>query len=248
MEKLKALIVDDEEKAVDLLNELLIDTKQFSEVRTSSSASDAKNKLRAFSPDMIFLDIKMPDKDGFGLLRDLHAERTTAEVVFVTAYDEFMLDAIRNHAFGYLLKPVDRSELFNCIVDFKVRKHGPDFFGRLGKFIQVHEEASRLRFNTRAGYFFIDPANILYCKADGNYSIIHTGDKEHVCSVQLGMVEEMLPRNGFVRLGRSLIINFTFVSSVDRKKKSLIFERAGKSLAIQLSSQQLKELEKIPPR
>jgi two-component system, LytTR family, response regulator len=248
MEKLAALIVDDEEKAVILLNKLLADTEEFCQIRSAYSPSAAKNELLQFKPDLIFLDVQMPEMDGFTLLRDLHAERTGAEVIFVTAYDKFMLDAIRNHAFGYLLKPVNRNELNHCIIDYKKRRGTGDFFGKLGKFLELQQENSKLRFNTRAGYFFINPANILYCQADGNYSSIHTGDKEQVCSLQLGAVQEMLPKNSFVRLGRSLIINFRFVSSVDRKKNVLLFEKEGKVYSIKVSDAQLKELEKIQAR
>ena len=209
--KLTALIVDDEIKAVELLKKLLEDTLQFSRVEYSYSAAEAFQILEQHEPDLLFLDIKMPGKDGFSFLKDLQNLKVNSEVVFVTAYDQFALQAIKGHAFDYLLKPVDRKELVDCINQYRARKSEAHGFNRLSDFTGSQEESSKLRINTRTGYIFINPSVILYCKADGNYTCIDLGDKQHLCSLQLGMIEDMLPKNGFLRLGRSLIINFNFI-------------------------------------
>jgi two-component system, LytTR family, response regulator len=243
--KLSALIVDDEENALTLLNKLLEDTNQFSEVRCASSAAHATQELNQFVPDLIFLDIKMPEMDGFTFLDKLKKEKRTTEVVFVTAYDQFALKALKNHAFDYLLKPVDRKELLDCIMQFKDRKQEPNLLDRLEKLMheQKDNNSNKLHISTRTGYLFIDPASILYCQADGNYTLIDMGERQHLCSMQLGVVENLLPKNAFVRLGRSLIINFNFVSSIDRKNHKITFEKEGKPYAITISKAQLKELE-----
>lgn len=89
MEKLSALLVDDEDKALELLKKLLEDTYQFAEIRCADSAQAATTQLKSFTPDLIFLDIKMPGKDGFTFLKELRQENKTPEVVFVTAYDQY---------------------------------------------------------------------------------------------------------------------------------------------------------------
>jgi len=243
-QKLTALIVDDEEKALQLLNQLLEDTQQFSEIRRASSARLAGEAIKRFNPDLIFLDIKMPGQDGFSFLKELRHQQINAEIVFVTAHDQFALDALRSHAFGYLLKPVNREELSECIHHFKHRAKNAGSLERLGKFLESYEGNSKLRFNTRAGYVFIEAASILYCEAEGNYTNIQMGEKQHMCSLPLGSVEEILPGIGFLRLGRSLIINLTNVSRVDRKANQLTFEKDGQSWIIKVSKMQLRELEK----
>jgi DNA-binding LytR/AlgR family response regulator len=240
--KLSALIVDDEENALTLLNKLLEDTQQFSEVRNASSALQAREELTQFNPDLIFLDIKMPDMDGFSFLEQLKKEKRSTEVVFVTAYDQFALKAIKNHAFDYLLKPVDRKELLDCIMQFKDKKQESNLFDRLEKLIHEPKDNTKLRIHTRSGYLFIEPASILYCQADGNYTLIDQGDRQHLCSMQLGVVEDLLPKDRFIRLGRSLIINFNFISSIDRKKLKITFEKEGSAYSIPISKAQLKEL------
>jgi len=240
--KLCALIVDDEENALTLLSKLLEDTNQFSEVRTASSARHARQELNHFVPDLIFLDIKMPEMDGFTFLEQIKKERRQTEVVFVTAYDNYALQAIKKHAFDYLLKPVDRKELLDCIMQFKDRKQEAYLLERLEKLVNDPKENQKLHIHTRTGYLFIDPVSILYCQADGNYTLIDLGERQHLCSMQLGVIENLIPKSAFVRLGRSLIINFNFVSSIDRKTNKIIFEKEGKPYAITISKAQLKEL------
>lgn len=243
--RLTALIVDDEPAAVKVLSDLLNATEQFSDIRSALSVESAIGKLSHFDPDMIFLDIEMPEEDGFGLFRQIMGHPIHSEIILVTGHQEYAMEAIRNHAFGYLLKPVDRTELDRVIRDFPGRKHRPDHSDRMEKFLQEYErEKARLRFNSRAGYIFVDPSQILYCLADGNYTNIQLSERHHVCSLQLGDVEEILSSPGFIRLGRSLIINFRFISHVDRKTGKLTFEKDGKQFSIMVKKAQLRELER----
>ena len=243
-QKLTALIVDDEEKARTLLAKLLEETNSFSSIRIASSASSAMKELFQLKPDIIFLDIRMPGKDGFALLHDLKNENIKADIVFVTAYDQYALKAIHSHAFDYLLKPVNREELKECIAQFKNRHQEQPLADRLEKFLEVWEENRKIRFSTRIGFVFIDPSQILYCEAEGNYTVIHMGSKHHMCSVQLGKIAGMLPANGFIRLGRSLIVNFDYITQVDRKTRQVTFEKDGETFNIKVPRLHLKELEK----
>lgn len=239
--KLTALIVEDEANAAALLHQLLQDTMQFSDIGIANSTSEAFEMLKHAEPDILFLDVKMPGQDGISFLKELRRKAISSEVVFVTAYDQFALQAIKNQAFDYLLKPVDRKELMDCIGQYRSRKHAlrqsPAVIRASG------EENGKLRINTRTGYLLIDPLNILYCKADGNYTCIDLGDKQHLCSIQLGVLEKMLPKSGFFRLGRSIILNFDFISMVDRKLNTVTMERDPKSYSLTISKSQLKELE-----
>ena len=105
-QKLTALIVDDEERARKLLNKLLEETLSFSEVRLAHSTNSAITELNQFDPDLIFLDIKMPGKDGFSLINDLRQGRGGPAVIFVTAHEQYAIQAIKNHAFDYLFPSI----------------------------------------------------------------------------------------------------------------------------------------------
>lgn len=244
-QKLTALIIDDEESARKLLYRLLEETLFFREIRSAQSVSNANFELNRFDPDLIFLDIKMPGKDGFALVHDLHLKNKKTGIVFVTAYEQFAIKAIRNQAFDYLLKPVNRKELKQCIIRFMEVKRAEIDTAGMEKPVVPVEKFSRIRVNTRTGTVFINPSSILYCKADGNYTTICTGEKQYLCSMNLGKVGEMLPSNGFLRVGRSHIINFEFVTMLDRRESTVTLVGNGETVTIKIPRQHIKDLDTI---
>jgi DNA-binding LytR/AlgR family response regulator len=242
-QKLAALIVDDEEDARKLLFKLLEETQYFNKIRTSKSVNSANSELIHFDPDLVFLDIKMPDKDGFSLIQELEQKKKKPGIVFVTAFEQFAIQAIKNQAFDYLLKPVNRKELKKCVQKFMEKRGDGQMTDRKVKSIDPLEKLSRIRVNTRTGTAFINPASILYCKADGNYTSIFTGDKQHLCSMNLGKVEEHLNMDGFIRVGRSYIINFEYITLLDRKGSQITLTKDGESVTIKIPRQHLKDLD-----
>lgn len=243
--KLRALIVDDEESARKLLHKLLEETNYFCDIRLSHSVSSANIELNHFEPDLIFLDIKMPGKDGFAFINDLQIKSIKPGIVFVTAYEQYAIKAIKNQAFDYLLKPVNRKELKQCILKYIELYKGGRVTDKPEKPGELMEKFSRIRVNTRTGTVFINPATILFCKADGNYTIICTGEKQHLCSMNLGKIEELLPGNGFVRMGRSHIVNLEFITMSDRKDSTITLVRDGESVKLSIPRQHLKALDII---
>ncbi len=241
--KLKSLIIDDEENARILLNKLLDETLLFNEIRTASSVDSAYQELTRFDPDLIFLDIKMPGKDGFAFIQEMPQSHLLNRIVFVTAYDQYAIKAIKNQAFDYLLKPVNRKELKQCISRFIDRLGNEVEAEHPVKTPEPHDRITRIRVNTRNGTLFINPADILYCKAEGNYTTVCTGKKHHLCSMNLGKVAELLPKNGFIRVGRSYIVNFEYITMLDRKECSIILVRDGESVTIKIPRQHLKDLD-----
>jgi two-component system, LytTR family, response regulator len=242
---LSCLIVDDEKRAVALLKKLLEETAEFSEIHSAYSATSAIELVRRFHPQLIFLDIRMPENDGFQLLAMLKEIKLVTEVVFVTAYEEFALRALKNHAFDYLMKPVLRDELKQSIEQFKERRYRQDFDTRLEKFLFEYESSHKIRFNTRTGFFQVDPTSIIYCTAEGNYTKINTGEREQICTLNLSFVHDLLPQQGIVRVGRSLLINANFIYKVDRKAGEVTFEKAGKFFNLSVSTRQAKEIDRM---
>jgi two-component system LytT family response regulator len=244
-QKLKALIVDDEEGARKLLQKLLEETTFFIEIRLSHSVSAAIFELAHYEPDMIFLDIRMPGKDGFTFINEIQTKKGKAGIVIVSAYEQYAIKAIKNQAFDYLLKPVNRKELKQCVQKFIEIRKETGLSEKQEKIPDTFEKLTRIRVNTRTGTVFVNPATILYCKADGNYTIICTGEKQHLCSINLGKIVEMLPGNGFVRLGRSHIVNLEFITMFDRKESTLTLVREGESVKLLIPRQHLKNLDII---
>lgn len=240
---MKALIVDDEDNARILLNKLLEETLLFSEVKTAQSVDAAYNELKNFDPDIIFLDIKMPGKDGFAFIQELPANYNAHKIVFVTAYDQFAIKAIKNQAFDYLLKPVNRKELKQCLLRYIENKEDEKPVSMPVKATGAGERLTRIRVNTRTGTLFINPVDILYCKAEGNYTTVCTGKKQHLCSMNLGKVAELLPENGFIRVGRSYIVNYEYITMLDRKECTILLVREGESVTVKIPRHHLKDLD-----
>ena len=243
--KLNALIIDDEDNARILLTKLLEETLLFKNIRLAQSVDTAYAEMSRFEPDIIFLDIKMPGKDGFAFIQDLPQGYKLQKIVFVTAYDQYAIKAIKNQAFDYLLKPVNRKELNQCLVRFIEKKNETNEIEQPVKKSETHERLTRIRVNTRTGTLFINPADILFCKAEGNYTSVCTGKKHHLCSMNLGKVAELLPKNGFVRVGRSYIINFEYITMLDRKECTITLVRNSESVTVKIPRQHLKDLDNI---
>ncbi len=241
--KLSALIVDDEESARKLLHKLLEDTHFFDEIRTASSGDIAITELTAFDPDLLFLDIQMPGMDGFTFISELPRKKTRPGIVFVTAFDQYAIKAIKKEAFDYLLKPVNRNELNQCVAKYAVKKREAMAGEKLAEQTAHKDQIPRIRVNTRTGTIFINPSTILYCKADGNYTTICTGNRQLLCSMNLGKVEELLPGIGFIRIGRSHIVNFEYITMIDRKECQVTMVRENETVSIKLPRHLLKELD-----
>jgi two-component system, LytTR family, response regulator len=235
--RLTALIVDDEESARLLLRKLLEELGEFTEIRLAGSAAKAVAELEWFEPDVIFLDIKMPGKNGFDFISDIPENNTKPEIVFVTAFDEFALKAIKNHAFDYLLKPVNRKELKECVQRLTETRHHVTR--------ETYDKFARIRISTRTGAIFLNPASILYCQANGNYSIICTGERQHLCSLNLRKISELLPPGNWFRLGRSHIINREYLTVLDKKECTVTMVRDGEEAVLKVPKQNLKDLDNI---
>jgi two-component system, LytTR family, response regulator len=235
--KISALVVDDEESARLLLRKLLDELGEFDEIRLAGSAAEALSELEWFGPDVIFLDIKMPGKDGFAFIEDIPERAVRPEIVFVTAFDEFALKAIKKRAFDYLLKPVNRKELKQCVQRIAEARQ------QVAR--EPYDKLARIRISTRTGTIFLNPATILYCQANGNYSIICTGEKQHFCSLNLRKISELLPPGNWFRLGRSHIINREYLTVLDKKECTVTLVRDGDEVILKVPRQHLKDLDNI---
>jgi len=244
---IKVIIVDDEQKAITLLGELL---KEFEEINVVASAENVDQAVEAileFNPEIVFLDIQMPGKNGFELLHEIHDFDIQPTIVFVTAFDEYAIDAIRYSAFDYLLKPVNPVELKKAISRYQHAKKEElsEVKRNLDTFIK-NISVSKLRFNTRTGAIFINPEEIIYVQADGNYSNIHlVNDKVELVTAYLSTVEEKLPEIGFFRISRSVVINLKYLKRIDRKKRECILEYENNNYLLQAPLKNIKKLEQL---
>jgi two-component system LytT family response regulator len=213
------LIVDDEPEAMDLLIMILDRIDGIQVIGTAESVNEAYQKTLGLNPGLILLDIQMPGKDGFELVRMVDESQMDPGFVFITAYDEYAIRAIRASAFDYLLKPVDPGELEMVINRFREKNHRNNVHSRITELLANLGKNKRIKVNTRTGFIIIDTDDILYCNAAGNYSEVHlvNGRKEIVTS-NLGNFMEQIVHDNFFRISRSALINLRYLTQVDNKK------------------------------
>jgi two-component system LytT family response regulator len=251
----RTLIVDDEPQARKALRIRLADHADFEVVGERASGSAAVDAIRELGPDLVFLDIQMPDLSGFEVLRRL-GEEERPYTVFVTAYDEFALEAFRVNALAYLLKPYDDIR-FNEILDrcrhfFRGSATGPDAGGLADRIRAVldgdHREGHASRSGQGSGAQdrivvksgtrtrLVPVAGIDWIEAEGNYARLHCGGgtESHLVRRSLGELADSLDGRRFVRIHRSAIVNLDRVRELrteDHRDFTVLLE-SGTSLRL----------------
>lgn len=242
---IRVLIIDDEPEVQDLLSILLRDYPGLEVVGQASGVDEGLQLTMDQHPDLVLLDIQMPGKDGFTYLEELRSLHLYPGIIFVTAYENYAIQAIRSAAFDYLLKPIRKEELFQSISRFSefLERDRKDDISRLITLLQK-PKPGRIKLNTRTGYFFVDPGDIMFLEADGNYSHIRlTSGKSEITTMSLGNIEKLLEPHSFLRVSRSYIINMKYISKVDRRENLCLLEHDGVVHKIKVPAKKVRLLE-----
>ena len=207
---IEAVLVDDEEKALQSLQwELTNFSGEIEVIASFTNPFEALEYLRENTPDCLFLDIEMPTMDGFQFIQKL--QNRDVAVVITTAYNQYAIQALKNEAIDYLLKPIDADDLKDTIA--KIHKHNARHLTaeRLEKFFAGQNKKSQYRkitLNTDGKLMFLDKDDILYAESDGNYSTLFLSDgRKIVMTKKLKEVDQLLPAQIFFRIHNSYIIN-----------------------------------------
>ncbi len=220
------LIVDDEPLARGALRAALVGAADFVVVGEASDGLEAVEKIQGLDPDLVFLDIRMPGLDGFDVVREVGPGQMP-EVVFVTAFDEYALEAFEVHALDYLVKPWD-DDRFGVMLDHaRSRLEGArDGGAELGltRLLQALAAprgpgaeglwAQRLMVREGERVRFVEVESIDYIQSDGNHVIFHRGRTSHRTRGTLRALEERLDPSRFVRIHRSTILNLDGLAEV----------------------------------
>jgi DNA-binding LytR/AlgR family response regulator len=242
---IRALIVDDEEGAREIMEHLLRRIPNVEVIGKASSADEAIEMLISCSPDLVFLDVQMPEKNGFQMVDYLQKYMVDTHVVFVTAHAEFAINAMKVAAFDYLLKPVLITELQETILRFRATKYKEAAMAGHDPATEQNARQCKLKFNTRTGYILVSPSEIMYCEADVNYTTLYFGkNNREVITVNLGRIEEILVHHSFYRISRSILVNQQYLTKADRQKKQCVLEKGDERIILEISPNHIRELEK----
>lgn len=216
---IKALIVDDEPLARDRVREMLKEHPEIEVIGEAKNGREAIDSIVNQHPDLVFLDIQMPDLSGFDVLQSLDVERLPL-IIFVTAYDQHAIRAFDVHAVDYLTKPFDRKRFAEAVDQAKVFMKAatqPDTAGLL-RMLQELKAASgyRERFAIKNGetVFFVRAEDVDAIEAEGNYVRINLGSSSHLLRDTLNNIESQVNPRMFVRIHRRTIVNINRVKEL----------------------------------
>jgi DNA-binding LytR/AlgR family response regulator len=186
----------------------------------------------------------MPGKSGLDLMKDLKLNQVETTIFFVTAFNEYAIDAIKFAAFDYILKPVDIDELKIAINRYKCEKQKQNLNDKID-LLYSKLNARKIKLLSRNKYIFIDPNDIVYCEADGNYSFINLIDetKEYV-TMQLGKLEKVINEDFLVRASRTFLINMNYITEINPKTRSVKLQFDDNEIELVASRQGINKLSK----
>ena len=230
---MRVIIVDDEPLARRGIRQLLADHLDAEIVAECANGSLALAAVQTLSPDLIFLDVQMPEMDGFEVVRRIGVARIPS-VVFVTAYDEFAVSAFEACAVDYLMKPVGPARFAAAMHRVRERQNEAAALARVAELQALLTRVAPamqqpLLVTTAKGAVRIDPYEIDWIGADDYYAVLHVGTRHYLLRESLASLEERLPDGRFVRVHRSAIVNCSRVKEI---RRDIVVLRDGTSLVI----------------
>lgn len=244
MKTIKAIIVDDEPIARRNLQALLKDDPDIEVIGLCAGGSEAVKVIRKTPPDLLFLDIQMPETDGFAVLKKINISSIPA-IVFVTAYDQYALKAFEAHALDYLLKPFT-DERFAVMLERaknQIRqRHAAELNRKLHALLLEHAEqqepltgtyVNRFLIKEASRVFFVKAEEIDWVEAADYYVSLHVGNKAHLLRETMSDLESKLDPAKFLRIHRSAIVNL-------HRVKEVLTRPGGEYFAVMKDGTQLK--------
>jgi two-component system LytT family response regulator len=209
---IRSVIIDDEPESRTAVSNIL--TNYCEDVEILGEAGDVASGIqliRQTQPDVVFLDIQMPDGTGFKLLESF--DDIQFQVIFITAFDQYAIKAIKFSAIDYILKPVDPQQIIKAVQ--KLRKMSPEknqYSERIGMLLENKQKVTKIALPTQNGYRLVRIGDIIRCEADNNYTNFYLRTTEKFLVTRtLKDYELMLDHDSFMRVHQSHLINLNFV-------------------------------------
>jgi len=231
MKTIKTLLIDDEELARLELRYMLQPYQDFEIIGEAENANDALGKIRALKPDLIFLDITMPGYSGFDLLNMLD---DCPIVIFVTAFDEYAIQAFDANALDYIVKPIRKDRLEQAIVHARKEHAANSAESRDTKL----GAGSRIFIKDGEKCFFVKLDEVVLVENAGNYARVYFGKNSPLVHRSMNYLETVLPSTLFFRANRSEIININFIKEVEIMFKGILNVILENGRKVEISSRQ----------
>ena len=232
-QKIRAVIVDDELNCIEILQYTLAQyCPEVEVIRTFQHPKQALEEIPQLQPDVLFTDIDMPHINGLELVQQL--QQPKIKTIFVTAFNEYALKAIKLSAADYLLKPVDGDDLRQAIQ--KINQLKQEENGTLLSLLNIlnsQKNIGKLAIHSEQSIQFIDYSSIIYCKSEGPYTEFYlTGKKTILASRSLGEYEDLTSEQGFFRIHHSYLINLHHLDKFVKKDGGYVVMSDGTTLTV----------------
>jgi len=237
--KYKSIIIDDEKGSID---SLVWELKKYSEsieiLGTTQSPKAGIKMIKNINPEIVFLDISMPEMSGFELLEAVGDIQF--HVIFTTAFDQYAIDAFKTNAMDYLLKPVLPEDIERVISKLKQSVENLNLQKKLQTFLNDYKQANNgyntIALPTMEGLEFIDIDDIVRCESTSNYTYIHQQhEKPILISKTLKEIESMLINSGFIRIHQSHLVNIKCIKKYMKGKAGSLILRDGTVIPVSRS-------------
>ncbi|TVZ41669.1 LytTR family two component transcriptional regulator [Alteromonadaceae bacterium 2753L.S.0a.02] len=235
---MKVILVDDEPHARQALKHLLSSYEEINLVAECENGLIAVKAVHELQPEVIFLDIQMPKLDGFDVLELLG--NAAPLIVFVTAHDEYAIQAFENNALDYLLKPVSKERLASTIERITSRLSAPaDPLLKTRSLVENHQQTlapiNRILVRDKGDVFVVATSDVIAIEAADDYVVIHTPESKLVKQERLGNLEKLLDPRLFCRIHRSSIINLDYLAGIETEGKDTRFANLKNGLQLVIS-------------
>jgi two-component system LytT family response regulator len=217
---IKAIIADDESLARNIIRKYLLDFPEINIIAECDNGLTALNTINELNPDLVFLDIQMPDLDGLSLLNEL---KEIPLIIFTTAFSQYAIQAFEKNAVDYLLKPFDKGRFAVAVEKAMEKKSSPSFLEKkintlqttLNQILDADKKiTTRLLIKGKNAYSFLDVKDITWFEAHSDYVKIHTKEKYYLKNISLNELESKLNPQVFIRIHRSTIVNVSYVKEM----------------------------------
>ncbi|MEM9894794.1 MAG: LytTR family DNA-binding domain-containing protein [Bacteroidota bacterium] len=233
---IRTLVIDDESAFIGNLESILQSRDSSLElVGDARSVEEGLQKIDELEPELVFLDIQMEDGTGFDLLD--RCERKDFKVIFVTAYDQYAIEAFRFSAVDYLLKPVVSTDLWSsvdrAVANIEKSRVELQINVLMENIHSLSKEKKKLVLREADVLHVVRLEEILWCAADGSYTAFHLeGGTKIIVSQHLKEFEEILDKNGFFRAHRSYLVNVNKIRKFDKREGGIIYLDGGSALPV----------------
>jgi two-component system LytT family response regulator len=247
---MKALIIDDEALARKRISNLLNSVEQINVIDECSDGKTAILKINELKPDLIFLDVNMMDLNGFEVLKNVKIS-PKPRVIFITAYENYAIDAFEYEAFDFILKPFRDERFYKTI--HKLLKQSPkeidqNFENKMQEFLKLNtnqnkiQKSLRIPVKLRNRTILLESEKIKYIFASGSYAEIYTEENKYLLRESLNNFILLLGRKNFVRIHRSSIVNINFIKEIVHSEYSELDVRMKDNKLIRVSKSNKKDL------